>query len=143
MDDEYPFIVHACKPTIGEDPFLTHTHGLEDVGMLEMVCYKNEEIDARKECNYINQLYDFYYENNDVYKQFLLQGTQVHHMHPEDDIYKTNLIIVSVVEMGSNEMIKDAYEGMDVENKKFILLNFITGNEKSMIMMDRNINRMK
>jgi len=137
---KYPFVIHICVPTINEYPYLTHTHGLEDVGMLEMVYYREEEFMGLVEGSYINKLYDYYSANEDAYEQLLLEGEGFYDIHTENDLHETNLTMDVMIIPENNEMIKDAYDGMDVKNKEFILLRLVTEKEKSILMMDMNIN---
>ncbi len=164
MSEEYPFIIHAwgpsnecglcpgsdeCEEFHSEDHeedyededsiFATHTHGLENVGMLEIIVCGNDEIDSGAEACFINTIYDYYNSNRNIYEEFLEKEVDFHHFHPEESPEETDFVVGAAIMPGTDGVAYYAYEGTNVEDKEFIVLDIFTIEQWAKFEMQSNI----
>jgi len=121
IPEGYPYVIHACDiAELERKVFPTHTHGMREHGLLEMVYARNHKRDRGMEGHLINFLFSYYSENPDEYGALLENGHYVHYFHNNSVADKPYLTLLATVIDSDNDEVTAAYGPK--ENGKFLLL---------------------
>ena len=120
---DFPYIIHACPPTVGAYP--THTHGLTEIVMPEFIV-DPLAFGPQGNAQLINDSYLYLYrpENADVLDQ-IMKGETATVNSKELDPARSGEHNICFRKVGIDfEAVKQAYEGLDLE-KIAGVINFI------------------
>jgi hypothetical protein len=110
----FPYIIHACPPTVGAYP--THTHGLTEIGMPEFIV-DPLAFGPQGNGQLINDSYLYLYrpENTDALDLIMKGETVTINSKELDPAWSGEHNICFRIVGIDFEAVKQAYEGLDLE----------------------------
>ena len=120
---DFPYIIHACPPTVGAYP--THTHGLTEIGMLEFIV-DPLAFGPQGNAQLINDSYLYLYrpENTDALDLIMKGETVTINSKELDPVWSGEHNICFRMVGIDFEAVKQAYDGLDLD-KTADVISFI------------------